>query len=289
VLGLLNIRKPYDVTSRDVVNHVQRLVRPARAGHAGTLDPLATGVLVVCVGTATRLIEFVQELPKSYSATFLLGRESETEDVEAPVTVLDDPPVPTRAELDAVLARFTGEILQRPPASSALKVQGRRAYALARRGQPVSLPPRPVTIRRLTILEYDYPAIRLSIECGSGTYIRSLGRDIAEALGTAAVMSALERTAIGPFTLGEACPLAELTGETLAVRLLPAIAAVQHFPRLTVGPTQVEEIAHGRTLPGTLPAGARYAAAVDQQGALVALLRPVPDGLLRPHRNFVAR
>ena len=234
MIGLLNIHKPYDVTSRDVVNRVQGLVRPDKAGHAGTLDPLATGVLVVCVGAATRLIECVQELPKSYIATFLLGRQSETEDVEAPAVELVNPPVPSREEVEAKLPQFCGKILQRPPAYSALKVQGRRAYALARRGQAVELKPRPITIHQLGIVRYAYPELTLAVECGSGTYVRSLGRDIAAALGTAAVMSALERTAIGKFTVAQACPLEQLTAETLESWLLPPIRAVDHLPSVVL-------------------------------------------------------
>lgn len=287
--GLLNIDKPYDVTSRDVVNHVQCLVRPHKAGHAGTLDPLATGVLVVCVGAATRLIEFVQGRPKTYVATFLLGRSSETEDVEAPVVELAEAPIPSRDEVAAVLPQFRGEILQRPPAYSALKVHGRRAYALARRGQSVELKPRPIVIHRLEILGYAYPALTMAIECGSGTYIRSLGRDIAAALGTAAVMSALQRTAIGSFSIDDACSLDQLTPQTLSSQLLPAMRAVEHLPLLRLSAAQVEEIAHGRAIQGEIPGGAPYAAAVDLAGNLLGTLLALRPGLLQPHRNFVAR
>lgn len=287
--GVINIDKPYDVTSRDVVDHVQRLVRPARAGHAGTLDPLATGVLVVCVGGATRLIEFVQERPKSYVGTFLLGRSSETEDVESPVTELPAAPIPSRDELTAVFPQFLGEILQRPPAYSALKVGGRRAYALARRGEHVELEPRPIVVHRLELVRYDYPELVLQIDCGSGTYVRSLGRDIAAALGTAAVMSALRRTAIGSFTVETACQLQELTAETLEDRLLPPVRAVEHLPTVQLSPAQIEEIAHGRAIQAVPCGPGPYAAAVDASGNLLATLRTIRPGLLSPHRNFVAR
>ena len=273
MIGLLNIHKPYDVTSRDVVNRVQGLVRPDKAGHAGTLDPLATGVLVVCIGAATRLIECVQELPKSYIATFLLGRQSETEDVEAPAVELVNPPVPSRDDVAATLPQFCGEILQRPPAYSALKVQGRRAYALARRGQTVELKPRPITVHRLEIVRYAYPELTLAVECGSGTYVRSLGRDIAAALGTAAVMSALERTAIGKFTIAQACPLEQLTAQTLESFLLPPIRAVDHLPSVVMNAAQVEEMAHGRTVRGTVLVDTPFAAALDERGQLLGLLR----------------
>jgi len=288
--GLLNIHKPYDVTSRDVVNHVQRLVRPHRAGHAGTLDPLATGVLVVCVGAATRLIEFVQGLPKTYVATFLLGRASETEDTESPVEELADPPIPSRDEVVGVLPRFSGEILQRPPAYSALKVHGHRAYALARRGQTVELKPRPIVIHRLEVVRYEYPELTLAVQCGSGTYIRSLGRDIAAAMGTAAVMSALERTAIGRFSIDDACTLEQLTEQTLETHLLPAIRAVDHLPLLRLNARDAEEIAHGRAIPGAIPGDAPLAVAVDATtGTLLGLLRSLQPGVLQPHRNFVTQ
>jgi len=287
--GVINIDKPYDVTSRDVVDHVQRLVRPARAGHAGTLDPLATGVLVVCVGGATRLIEFVQERPKSYVGTFLLGRSSETEDVESPVTELPAAPIPSRDELTAVFPQFLGEILQRPPAYSALKVGGRRAYALARRGEHVELQPRAIVVHRLELVRYEYPELVLQIDCGSGTYVRSLGRDIAAALGTAAVMSALRRTAIGSFTAETACQLHDLTAQTLEDRLLPPVRAVEHLPTVRLSPAQIEEIAHGRAIQAVPSAPGPYAAAIDASGNLLATLRTIRPGLLSPHRNFVAR
>ncbi len=287
--GLLNVHKPYDVTSRDVVNHIQRLVRPDKAGHAGTLDPLATGVLVVCVGAATRLIEFVQEQPKTYVATFLLGRSSETEDIESPVQELPAPPIPTHGDVARALPQFRGQILQRPPAYSALKVRGQRAYALARRGQAVELQPRPVVIQQLDVVRYAYPELTLEVRCGSGTYIRALGRDIATALGSAAVMSALERTAIGGFAVEDACTLEQLTAETLATHLLPALRAVDHLPRLTLSAAQIEEMAHGRVLPGAVPGDAAYVAAVDHAGTLLGVLRTMPPGLLQPHRNFISR
>ena len=204
--GLLNLNKPVGMTSRQAVNVVQRLAGPAKAGHAGTLDPLASGVLVVCVGGATRLIEYVQRMRKRYVGTFLLGRQSITEDTEGDVTELPDAPVPNWQEIEAAAQRFVGRIEQRPPAFSALKVQGRAAYKLARQGKPVVLVPRPVDIHRIEIQSYEYPELVLAVECGSGTYVRSLGRDLAETLGTAAVMSALVRTSIGSHRLEEAPP-----------------------------------------------------------------------------------
>ncbi len=151
VSGLLNINKPGGMTSRDAVDLVQRLARPAKVGHAGTLDPLATGVLVLCVGAATRLIEYVQRMPKRYTGTFLLGRHSPTEDCDGEVTMLVDPPIPTLGQVEAAVKQFVGRLMQRPPAYSALKVAGRRAYDLARRGEDVQLQPRPIEVHSLAV------------------------------------------------------------------------------------------------------------------------------------------
>jgi tRNA pseudouridine55 synthase len=297
--GILNINKPAGRTSRAVVDLVERIARPARAGHAGTLDPLASGVLVICVGRATRLIEYVQRMPKSYRATFLLGRCSDTDDVEGEVAEIADAPRPTREQLDAAVTRFQGTIQQRPPSYSALKVSGRRAYELARAGQSVTLAPRSVTIHRIEVERYEYPELQLEIECGSGTYVRALGRDLAAAVGTGAVMSALERSAVGGFSIGDAVTLDELTADTLPRWLQPAIVAVADLPRLELDESELAEIRHGRTI--APPAGATIGAvgsqaaqavstaewaAVDSSGQLVAIVQEKRAGQLGPAKNF---
>lgn len=287
MFGLLNLNKPPGVTSRDVVNQVQRLVKPHKVGHAGTLDPLATGVLVVCVGPATRLMEYVQRMPKRYLGAFLLGRQSETEDVEGDVEVLENPPVPTREQLERILPQFLGEILQTPPAFSALKLQGRRAYELARKGAAVELAPRPVAIHELAVLSYDYPNLLLDIRCGSGTYVRSLGRDLARSLGTQAVMSALERRAIGAFRVEEAISPAALTPENLAAHLQPPQLALSDLPTIIVNADEREHFRHGRTIANRFGLASSEAAAVDEQGQLVAVARNVA-GLLRPALCFLS-
>jgi len=285
--GLLNLDKPPGATSRDVVNRVQRLLpRRTKIGHAGTLDPLARGVLVVGVGAATRLIQYVQQMPKSYTGTFLLGRHSPTEDTEGPVTELPDPPVPTAQEVAAAAARLVGTLQQRPPSYSALKVQGRRAYERARSGESVSLEPREVVVYRLEVRRYEYPELVLDVECGGGTYVRSLGRDLAESLGTAAVMSALVRTAVGSFALADAVDPLSLVRESLAERLLPPICAVAALPRVPLSSEEVVEIGHGRTvpIPAGAPEGPQYAG-VDPGGQLVAVLVP-RGGRLGPACNL---
>jgi tRNA pseudouridine55 synthase len=288
LFGLLNLHKPSGCTSRDVVNRVQKLVRPQKVGHAGTLDPLASGVLIVAIGGATRLIEYVQQQPKSYRATFLLGRHSDTEDVEGNVVELDGSPTPSQSEVDEVLPGFLGDIQQMPPAYSALKVGGQRAYALARCGQEVKLEARPVTIHALRLVAYDYPSLQLEIACSSGTYVRSLGRDLARALGTEAVMSALVRTAIGPFQLADAVAADDLTVESLAKRLLPASAAVQQLPRLELTHGEVTELLFGRPLRRAGVPSASEFAAFDQAGELVAILQSQGDKLA-PSRVFVSQ
>ncbi len=285
--GVLNLDKPAGVTSRDVVDVALRAVRPAKAGHAGTLDPLATGVLVVCVGPATRLIRYVQQAPKHYTGTFLLGRSSPTEDIEGDITELPDAPIPSREQVDEAAAALTGEILQRPPAFSAKKVQGQRAYALARRGKTVQLKPHRVTIHRLEVARYGYPELVLDIECSSGTYVRSLGRDLAERLGTAAVMSALVRTAIGRFRLAEAVPPHALTRENVAERLLPPLSAVAHLPQVRPEGDALQAIKQGMAIPRPpdLPEAVEYAC-VDPDGCLAAILVPRGPGRLGPGVNL---
>ena len=293
MFGLLNIDKPVGWSSRDVVNRVERLVRPAKAGHAGTLDPLASGVLVVCMGPATRLIEYVQRMPKEYRATFLLGRSSASDDLETDVVELVDAPQPRLAEIEAALPRFVGTIQQRPPAYSALKVEGRRAYQLARRGDAPELAARPVDIYSLAVERYEYPELQLAIRCGGGAYVRSLGRDLAEACGTVAVMSALERTAVGGFRVEDALAGRLITQCDLSAHLLSPLAAAVDLPRVTLTADQVARAQRGdlfrveefgESSPG---AGTPRLAAVDERGLLVALLKEARPGLLKPSPNFL--
>jgi tRNA pseudouridine55 synthase len=284
--GILNLHKPPKVTSRDVVNVVQRLVRPEKAGHAGTLDPLATGVLIVCVGAATRLMEYVQDRPKSYLGTFLLGRASPTEDIDGPVTELPNPRVPTRAELEQAARALTGPIMQRPPAFSALKVQGRRAYDLARQGEKVELAARPIKIYRLDVQSYDYPQMTLQVECSSGTYVRSLGRDLAESLGTAAVMSALVRTAIGSFRLEDAVSPDMLTRENWQSYLLPTLRAVEHLPHVELESAEIARIRTGQSIHRPTPPETPELVATDSAGRLLAILSPRGSNLWGPLKNL---
>jgi len=289
IFGILNLNKPSGITSRDAVDRVVRLVgKKIKVGHAGTLDPLASGVLVVGIGPATRLIDRVQEMPKRYRGTFLLGRTSDTEDVEGMVTELPEAPIPLRTAIEEAAAAMVGTTQQRPPAYSALKVAGRRAYKLARRGEQPELKPRPITIHTLEVIDYDYPRLTLDIRCGSGTYVRSLGRDLAEKLGSGAVMSELTRTEIGDFHLADACELTDLTAESLPRLLQSPLRAVPRLPLVELFDDQIQQIANGRTLSLSAPsAEATELAATDGQGALVALLVRRGEDLFGPERVFV--
>ena len=288
MFGFFNINKPSGKTSRWVVDQIQRLVRPAKVGHAGTLDPLASGVLVVAVGPATRLIDYVQQMPKQYRAEFRLGCTSDTEDVDGIVTQLANARVPSRAEIDAAVPHFTGEILQTPPAFSALKIAGRRAYDLARKGEPVVLQPRPVVIHQLSIVNYDYPLLELEIECSSGTYVRSLGRDLAIHLGTGAVMSALVRTAIGSFRLANAIDVSHISRENIGAYLLPPQAAVDRMPIVTLAPAEQVQLSRGQPIArDDLPSDTTEYAALNDCGNLTAILHRRADGLLWPLLNFL--
>ena len=294
--GILNVDKPAGLTSRDAVNRVEGLFRNVKCGHAGTLDPLATGVLIICVGPATRLIQYVQRLRKQYRAVFQLGRKSATDDVEGEVELLAAAPEPTRAQIEAALPQFLGDVLQRPPMHSAIKVGGQRAYDLARSGEEFELPARTITIHRLEILRYEYPELELAIECGSGTYVRSLGRDLAAALGTAAVMSALVRTAIGDFRLEDAVALDQLTNDTLTQHLQPPLEALKDLPQIALTEKQLAELRHGRPIEMRnvkAPTAAAAApntewAAIDPSGRLAAILVEKLPNQLWPARNFEA-
>lgn len=286
MFGFLNVNKPANQTSRDVVNRIQRMVRPHKVGHAGTLDPLATGVLLVAIGRATRLVEYAQRMPKRYLSQFRLGYESDTEDVEGDVRELANPPRPGTEQVEAVLPRFTGEIEQVPPAYSALKVRGRRAYELARQGQQVELKPRPIVIHQIRVMAYHYPVLELDIRCGSGTYIRSLGRDIARSLGTEAIMSALQRTAIGDFSVGSAVELDDLTAKSLPEHLRPATAAVAALPSIRVSEAETNELLSGRRIDNHFEVTGVEIAAIDPHGDLVSILAAETSGALRPLRNF---
>jgi tRNA pseudouridine55 synthase len=289
--GILNLHKPADITSRRAVDRVAKLVRPAKAGHAGTLDPLATGVLVVCVGKATRLIELVQEHPKSYHARFLLGRQSDTDDICGTVTELPVTREITRAEIESCVPAFLGRIEQVPPSFSAVHVGGRRAYERARAGQSVELAPRIVEIFRLEIMRFAYPELDLAIDCGSGTYVRSIGRDLGKLMGCGAVMSQLVRTRVGPYRLEDAVLLDQLTDETLETFLLDPTTAADGLSRRVADADEIALLRAGRAIPSGALRGIDdddSVAIVDASGELLALAYfDAAANQLKPRRVFI--
>ena len=248
MFGFININKPHGVTSRDVVNQIQRRIEHQKVGHCGTLDPIATGVLVLGIGSATRLVEFVQRMPKSYQGKFLLGWSSETLDVEGNIFQTTGAPVPSRKSVLQTLQHFQGKILQQPPQYSAIKVGGRRAYEVARSGKRVELAPREVNIYEISLVDYTYPELTLEITCSGGTYIRAIGRDFASRLNTSAVMHSLCRTAIGEFKISDSLSLESLNKESISQSLLPPQLAVSHLGHVDLSGDQLEDVSHGRKI-----------------------------------------
>jgi tRNA pseudouridine55 synthase len=249
VRGLLNLDKPGGYTSHDVVARVRRWTRVPRVGHAGTLDPQATGVLLVGLGAGTKLTQFLHECPKTYRATLHLGVRTDTGDAAGRVVERRPVQAAGPAEVEAVLAGFRGAIEQTPPMFSALKQQGRRLYTLARQGVSVERQPRRVQIFRLALLDLSAATLRLEVECSSGTYIRALADDIGTRLGCGAHLSALVRTAIGPFTLAQALTLPALEEAARQGRwrhhVVALSAAVAGFPALTLSAAAAAGLAHG--------------------------------------------
>jgi tRNA pseudouridine55 synthase len=284
--GVIPVDKPVGVSSRHVVDVVARALGMKSVGHAGTLDPLASGVVVVCVGHATKLVDYLHGLTKHYSATFLFGRSSPSDDLETAVENESDPVRPSAAEIEAAATAFRGDILQRPCDYSAVHVEGKRAYRLARKGRPVLLESKPVRIDRLEITGYEWPRLAVEIECSSGTFVRALGRDLAGSLGTKAVMESLVRTAVGPFSRAASIPLDAISAGTARAAILPAAVAVAHLPSFVLEGDVFTSTVRGGLL--DLPDKADPAlAAVDAAGQLVGILKQLESGSYRLRPNFL--
>jgi tRNA pseudouridine55 synthase len=246
--GILNVNKPKGWTSHDVVAKVRRLSDQKRVGHAGTLDPLAEGVLPVLLGRATRLADFIQSGQKTYRAVVRLGVATETDDGEGEViSSLAVPPLSSDL-LRQRLASFEGEILQTPPRYSALKVAGQRAYAVARAGGEVDLAPRRVTVYDLTLVDWTSDELTLDVTCSRGTYVRALARDIAVALGTVGHLAGLTRTRVGSFVLSEAVALHQLAESGVAPFVLPASCAIPDAPSFSADADQAKRLANGQAI-----------------------------------------
>jgi len=280
--GLVVVDKPSGLTSHDVVARLRRILRTRRVGHAGTLDPMATGVLVCGVGRGTRLLGHLarDSAPdaKAYAATIRLGSSTTTDDAEGELLSTADPAGVTDEAVAAGIAVLTGPIMQVPSAVSAIKVDGRRAYARVRAGEEVVLPARPVTVATFTLLARRGPDLDVAVECSSGTYVRALARDLGAALAVGGHLSALRRTRVGPFDLRQARTLPELESEPgQSLTLAEAVAAA--FPRRDVDDAAAIALAHGRPLP---PAGLPGTYGVFAPDGRVLALVADRDGAARP-------
>jgi tRNA pseudouridine55 synthase len=294
VSGVLVVDKPVGLTSHDVVQIIRRGTGIRRAGHTGTLDPRASGVLVILIGPAVRLSEFVSASDKRYQATIHLGASTDTYDSEGTIVAQPGMTVPVKDisedYFNEVLQRFVGEIEQVPPPYSAVKVQGKKAYEMAREGEEVDLTPRIIKVYSLDILEWAPPEVVIDVYCSSGTYVRSLANDLGRALGTGAHLVGLRRTKSGRFTLRDAVPLRRLQ-ETFDAgnwyrNLIPAAEALADWPMIELDIDKVELIRHGHRIPAE-PGQTGWARAITQQGDLVALLEvDEASGEWQPRKVF---
>jgi tRNA pseudouridine55 synthase len=297
--GILVIDKPIGPTSHDIVALVRRLAATKRVGHGGTLDPFASGVLPVFLGRATRVVEFHLADRKRYRATVCFGASSSTDDLEGEMTPATGP-APARDAAEAALPGLTGTIQQRPPAYSAIKLGGRRAYAMARAGEAVELQPREVTIHELTMIDWDgsdpdRPIAILDVTCSAGTYVRALARDLGERLGNAAYLGALRRTAAGQFAETDAHSLdavraaAGAGSADLEALLRPIDTGLDRFPEVPLSPAEVDAVARGqfiRPAAGFPPGAERYRLRTPD-GTLAALAVPMDGGRLAPDKVLV--
>ncbi len=282
--GVLCIDKPSGITSHDVVSAVRKLSHQRRVGHAGTLDPMATGVLLVCLGRATRISEYLVEGTKAYRAWVRFGQETNTWDADGEVTETLPVPALTMADIETACRAFEGEIDQVPPMFSAIKLGGQPLYKLARQGVEVERTLRRVQIHELDIVSWDSPILVLDVVCSKGTYIRSLAHDLGRALGTASHLAKLVRTRVGAFTLEQAIPLDQLqqASQAWTEHLYSMVVALDHLEAIPVSPQAKLLLQHGQAIELEKHTSAMLQA-VDEDGALVAVLEPaLEDGWWRP-------
>jgi tRNA pseudouridine55 synthase len=287
--GLLVIDKPLGMTSRAAVEAVARwFPRGTKVGHTGTLDPLATGVLVLCIGSATRLADFIQAMPKSYESEFTLGATSATDDAEGPIERDCGVGVPSHADIESALPTFIGDIEQSPPAYSAVKVAGQRAYRAARRGRDLELASRRVRIDAINVLDYRFPCLRLQIDCGKGTYIRSLARDLGRRLGCGGYVSQLRRSRVGSFSVDQAVSM-DSDPSLARTHLRPVSEAVAQLPAQVASADEIIRLRHGQCIQATMRYDGEWVAVFDAAGQLLAVARPTEEGsALHPERVLPA-
>jgi tRNA pseudouridine55 synthase len=277
ISGVLVVDKPVGMTSHDVVQVIRNGTGLRRAGHTGTLDPRASGVLVILVGPAVRLSEYVSASDKRYQAIIRLGGTTDTFDAEGRITPSKDPVNVTEAQFEEALKSFVGEIEQTPPPYSAVKVRGRKAYEMARQGEEINLEPRKITVHHLDVLEWTPPEVVIDVHCSSGTYVRSLANDLGEKLGCGAYLVGLRRTKSGRFTLRDSVPLRKLQEAFAAGNwyqyLIPAAEALGDWPAVELNPDEVEGVRHGhRVKAKEADTVHQKVRGVSTQGELVALM-----------------
>ena len=283
--GIVIVDKPQDWTSQDVTARLRRVFNTRRIGHGGTLDPMATGVLPVFVGRATRGVEFFEHAEKTYETVLRLGLTTDTEDItgtmltEAPVSVIDE-------QVEAALAVFRGQIMQIPPMYSALKVNGQKLCDLARKGKTVERQPRPITIHELTLLERTENTLRLRVRCSKGTYIRTLCKDIGEQLGCGGCMESLRRVSAGEYTIDEAVPLQELLDTDQPEKYLRDVDTMfRNYPAVTLTANQEKRCRNGNAFSVKLPEGTFRA--YSQSGEFLMLAK-VEAGVMVTIKSFFA-
>lgn len=283
--GLLVLDKPFGLSSRQALDRVRRLYQTRKAGFAGTLDPRATGVLVCALGTATRLLTYLETDTKRYEASVELGQETDTDDAEGHSIAFGDSSAVTRDQVEGALAAFRGPICQRPPAYSAISVGGHRLYAMARRGEAVIVPEREVTMFSLVLTTWQPPRLTLDIHCSKGTYIRALARDLGRRLGCYAYLAELRRTVSGTFTLEQARTLEVLAATDVALLssfLLPLRAAVADLPAAVLSPEEEARIRSGQPIHRAM-AGDGRVVLLDGADAVVAIGRCL-SGVIQPEK-----
>ena len=272
--GILNIHKATGMTSHDVVAKIRKLLQQKRVGHAGTLDPAASGVLPICVGQGTRVAEYLSESGKAYQAEILFGTVTDTYDAEGTILRTHDTSTLTLSAIEEILSQFLGSQMQMPPQYSAIKLQGQPAYKRMRAGEEITLTARPVTFYQLHILDWQAPRLTLAIDCSKGTYIRSLAYDLGERLGYGAHLSALIRTRSGPFVLAESVTLEQIAqaveNNTIEQLVTSADTVLEHYPALHLDAPTVERVLHGNTFPYDAPP-AELARVYDTQGQFLAI------------------
>jgi tRNA pseudouridine55 synthase len=291
--GILNVNKPSGMTSHDVVQAVRRIVKEKRVGHTGTLDPLATGVLVLCVGKATRIARYLEAGEKAYNATMRLGVTTDTLDVEGRILETRSYDPPGRARLLRTLQSFTGALMQQPPAYSAIKVGGVPSYKLARQGKAEPLKPRQITIYGIELTAYEDPLVSFTVRCSKGVYVRTLCADLGETLGSGAHLTSLVRTRSGRFAIDHAITLDQLVDAFAAGSLdrvmISMDEALTDFPETAIGEAESTKILHGGRITLPQPLTADEAAVLvrvrDRSGRLLALARAV-KGELQPELVF---